>query len=430
MKGIHMASPIQEEFVRMYDDLPPVSLPYWLKQDELYRHLDKLPPALYKQEVAGFSYEGRPIRLLRAGSGDKTILLWSQMHGDEPTATRALLDLFVLLDKLSRHPDVSGILSELTLLFVPMLNPDGAERFKRRTAMGIDMNRDAVALRTPEARLLKSIRDAYGAAWGFNLHDQEMRYSAGVTGEPAAISLLAPAFDEEKEVNEVRGDALRLAAFLGGCVQQMIPGCAAKYDDTYEHRAFGDSMQRWNTRTVLIEAGYTPFDRTKEQIRKAIALSLLASFVGIADETLPVSDLYDRLPFNRRYFCEYIFRNAQIFINGVPSGTQDVGFYLRPAAEHAKNGLAYEIGLAELGDCSTFTSSYLLDASDARFRFFGADEWQSAAGRAWLPPVDEAVNCEISIGSGDKGTVTIQSGIASGDFDLFLKSRFRDVPHD
>ena len=61
-------------------------------------------------------------------------------------------------------PPVRGILSSLTLHFVPMLNPDGAERFQRRNAQGIDINRDALRLQTPEGRALKAVRDRAAAA--------------------------------------------------------------------------------------------------------------------------------------------------------------------------------------------------------------------------------------------------------------------------
>src|SRR5690606_38992762 len=99
-------------------------------------------------------------------------LLWSQMHGDEPTATMALMDIFRLLQSENRDFETAKALlkNELTLLFIPMLNPDGAQSFKRRNAMEVDLNRDALRQTNPEARILKSVRDEYEPLFGFNLH--------------------------------------------------------------------------------------------------------------------------------------------------------------------------------------------------------------------------------------------------------------------
>jgi hypothetical protein len=44
-------------------------------------------------EEVGRSVQGRPIHLVTLGTGPRKILLWSQMHGDEPSATPALVDL-------------------------------------------------------------------------------------------------------------------------------------------------------------------------------------------------------------------------------------------------------------------------------------------------------------------------------------------------
>ena len=68
------------------------------------------------------------------------------MHGDEPSATPALLDLADTL-LASDAPEHRAILEGLTLLMVPMLNPDGAERYARRNAQAIDINRDALTSR-------------------------------------------------------------------------------------------------------------------------------------------------------------------------------------------------------------------------------------------------------------------------------------------
>ena len=51
----------------------------------------------FKVEQVGSSVKGEPLNLICWGNGSESILLWSQMHGDEPTATMALMDLFNFL---------------------------------------------------------------------------------------------------------------------------------------------------------------------------------------------------------------------------------------------------------------------------------------------------------------------------------------------
>ena len=85
-----------------------------------------------------------------------------------------------------------------------MLNPDGAQRRQRRNAQGLDVNRDALQQQSPEGRLLKVLRDRLRPAIGFNLHNQSWRTSTGTPPRPAAISLLAVAYDEARSENEGR----------------------------------------------------------------------------------------------------------------------------------------------------------------------------------------------------------------------------------
>ena len=99
---------------------------------------------------------------------------------------------------------VRRILSRLTLHVVPMLNPDGAERFQRRNAQSIDINRDALRLQTPEGRALKALRDRLNPQVGFNLHNQSWRTSVGTPPKPASISLLSVAYDEARSENAGR----------------------------------------------------------------------------------------------------------------------------------------------------------------------------------------------------------------------------------
>src|SRR5262245_14111993 len=112
---------------------PPLSP--LLDHAELVRRLDglaKRSPDAFAIEKIGESIEGRSINYVRTGTGPIPVLLWSQMHGDESTATSALFDVFEYLQRRRQDPVVMRILSRLTLHVVPMLNPDGAERFERR----------------------------------------------------------------------------------------------------------------------------------------------------------------------------------------------------------------------------------------------------------------------------------------------------------
>src|SRR5690606_31835778 len=160
----------------------------------------------------GESVQGRAIYELEYGQGDKKVMLWSQMHGDEPTATMALFDLFNFLEgKDDDYQSIRDLLDKkLTLHFIPMLNPDGAERYTRRNAQEIDLNRDARATQTVEGALLRKRGTEVKPNYGFNLHDQNIYYNVPGTQNPVTISLLAPAYNQTREINDVRGGAMQI----------------------------------------------------------------------------------------------------------------------------------------------------------------------------------------------------------------------------
>ncbi|UJH89705.1 hypothetical protein LZ575_11585 [Antarcticibacterium sp. 1MA-6-2] len=137
-------------------------------------------PAFSLQEV-GRSIEGRELYLLSTGTGKTNIFLWSQMHGDESTATMALFDIFNFLRSEGFEEEKQELLKNVRLHFLPMVNPDGAERFERRNTLNIDLNRDALRLQSPESQTLKRVRDSIKPEFGFNLHDQSKYYNVGLT---------------------------------------------------------------------------------------------------------------------------------------------------------------------------------------------------------------------------------------------------------
>lgn len=312
----------------------------------------------------GESIQGRGINLVKWGEGPRTILLWSQMHGDEPTATMALMDIFRLLQ--SDQPEFdetrNRLHSELTLLFIPMLNPDGAQVFKRRNALEVDLNRDALRLTNPEARILKGVRDEYEPIFGFNLHDQSRYYGAGNQGDPVAIAFLAPAFNEEKDVNDVRLRAMQLIGAMNESLEPHIPGRIAKYDDTFEPRAFGDNIQKWGTSTILVESGGYPDDPEKQYLRKLNFLLLMESLTHIANDTytrFSEAD-YDAIPFNRSSGVhDFLVRNATVKMSGV-NYLVDLGW---------RNDR-----LIDIGDLSTTNAYDMFDADGYTIRMLGDSE--------------------------------------------------------
>ena len=304
----------------------------------------------------GKSAEGRTISLYTYGSGPTKILLWSQMHGDEPTATMALLDILGFFEQEPDNELVKTIRTRCTLLIIPMLNPDGAERFTRRTAQLIDMNRDAAALRTPEARILKEIQHKDRPQFGFNLHDQEPRLTVGPTKNVTAIALLAPAWNAMRTDNESRLRAKKVAAMFANAMQFLAPGHVARYNDTFEPRAFGDNVQLWGTSTVLVESGGWPHDRDKMFLRKLNYVGLLTSLRSIALKEYEAADIaaYESLEENSKNLYDIIVRGIELKASDEVSGIRvDVGINVEEVnQEPDRKRLMAKV--VDLGDLSTY----------------------------------------------------------------------------
>ncbi|PHN08296.1 M14 family metallopeptidase [Flavilitoribacter nigricans] len=284
-----------------------------IKHDEIERIVQQLD-APFRVSTAGSSYQGRNIYEVTYGEGPVKVMLWSQMHGNEPTATMAMMDIFRFL----QADDEFNLLrrqfrKKLTLVFVPMLNPDGAECYLRHNAQDLDLNRDAVNLESPEARLLKSLWEQHRPEWGFNLHDQNRYYAAGENPKPATISFLAPAYNHQKEVNTVRKRSMQLIGLLDQTLQPYIPGQVARYNDAFEPRAFGDNFQKWGTSTILIESGGLPGDPEKQEVRKLNFVALLTAFQAIVSEryrSVPLQT-YEAIPYNlKNAFVDLAIRNV------------------------------------------------------------------------------------------------------------------------
>jgi hypothetical protein len=313
----------------------------------------------------GASAEGRPILLLSAGSGAEKVLLWSQMHGDEPTATATLVDLFSHLVATRTEPATEQLLSRLTLLAIPMLNPDGAARNDRRNAQGIDINRDALRQQTPEGRFLKAVRDRFAPSAGFNLHNQSPYVSAGARGPQALLSVLAVSGAADEADGPPVARKKGLAAVMARAADALVPGRVGRYDAGYTERAFGDSMSRWGTPTVLLETGGWNGPGEEERLVRVNFVVLLSALHALArgEESLE-APAYEAIPLNSRgSLVDLLLRNVTVHGGrGLPPFAADVAV-VRPRAFAGDGQRLAASAIADLGDLGHLRGLEEVDAT-------------------------------------------------------------------
>jgi hypothetical protein len=226
-----------------------------VRHKDLQAYLEQLKKFGLKVDEVGRSNANREIYQVEFGKGPLRVFMWSQMHGDEPTATSALIDMLAYFQTHQDKAWVKDIADLMTIRAVPMLNPDGAEAYQRRNLQGIDINRDARDLQTPEARLLKKLRDDWSPVIGFNLHNQQSLTTVGRTGKQASISLLVVYGDAAKTSNDGQERNKRIASAMVQALQGFMPGHLGRYDDGYTSTAFGDNFSAWGTPVILVETG-------------------------------------------------------------------------------------------------------------------------------------------------------------------------------
>ncbi len=264
----------------------------------------------------GKTEEGRPIHEVKWGEGPIQVIAWSQMHGDEATATMALADIFLLL---SSTGELSTELRQklhqnITLCIIPRLNADGAERWQRETAIGIDMNRDATKQNSVEARLLSAWADEIKPSFAFNLHDQNRLYSVGNSPNQTHIAFLATTGDDAGTWTPSRLRAGQICQRMLHQIQPIIPGKIAKWTDEFESRAFGDTFSSRGYGLVLLESGGAGWDLEKQSLRKLNACLLLDAFCAIADGSYAAESIaeYEALPTNERAIVDIKITDAPL----------------------------------------------------------------------------------------------------------------------
>jgi hypothetical protein len=335
--------------------------PSQVKHADLKGYLRELEALGVRVSPVGKSLAGREISQLEFGRGPFRVLLWSQMHGDEPTATSALIDLFAYLQRNRATPWVRDLEQRVTLHAVPMLNPDGAELFQRRNLQSIDINRDARLLSTPEGQLLRKLRDEWAPHLGFNLHNQNTRTAVGSTGRQATISLLAVPYDQFGNDNERRILAKKVCAVIVEALSPFIYGQLARYDDSFNPRAFGDYISQAGTPVVLIETGGWE-GRSEMDLVQLNFIALASVMQKLSDGSIEKANpaVYDALRYNETgEIYDLIIRNATLVSRGLKDIDKPITYRADLGVNIDRSGLGGKrtarAQIADVGDLTIFT---------------------------------------------------------------------------
>ena len=287
----------------------------------------------YPFKEIGKSVNSRPIYGLQIGRGQQKVLLWSQMHGNESSTTRALLR-FLAEVKEGKH---THLLDSLCLYIIPQLNPDGAHAFTRLNAAQVDLNRDAQLRSQPESQVFDKVVSQFKPDYALNLHGQRTIFAAGKGGKPATLSFLAPAADSARTIPKQREEAMQLIASIKDDLKG-LEGAIGRYDDGFNNNCVGDRLMQMGIPTLLFEAGHYPDDYQRNTTSQWVFKALLACFQHIADQDFYSKSQadYEAIPPNSKDFVDILLSNAAVKFKGEIFKGQQLAIQYREEVKASK----------------------------------------------------------------------------------------------
>jgi len=326
-------------------------------------HCENIKPLLllhdksYQINQIGKSFLNKPIYHIILGNGPIKILIWTQMHGNEATATKVVFDLLNVFKNPNSPQKVKAILKFCTIKIIPILNPDGALAYTRVNAQQIDLNRDATTLMAPESKLLRHTLNEFQPDFCFNLHDQRNIYSVAQTKEPASISFLSPATEPSRKLTAERLKSMAIISSMFQAVKSDIPKNVSRYNDEFYPNATGDNFQKDGFCTILIEAGHFKDDYNREKVRYYYFKSLLTGLLSISTNTFATIDTYNDIPENDTNYLD-------IIINNVLLDSKNVSIGILYIEELKDNQLIRIPTIEKIGDLSTYGANTFIDAKN------------------------------------------------------------------
>jgi hypothetical protein len=164
---------------------------------------------------------------------------------------------------------------------------------------------------------------------------------------------------------------MQLISYLYQINQKYIPNHTGRYNDDFEPRAFGDNIQKWGTKLILIETGGFKNDPEKQLGRK-LNFVLIGSALEAIQKGLHKAiavEQYGQIPRNDRNLFDLKIEKVQKKVNG-SYYTVDLGYYIEKSDNVSnKDQVTYQVTLEDQGDLSTYAGYQSLNAEGLKILF-------------------------------------------------------------
>ncbi|WP_226526929.1 M14 family zinc carboxypeptidase [Metabacillus niabensis] len=301
---------IQTSILHTYDSLVEYLKTQDNKQDKM------------ELEVIGQTVKGRDIYMAKYISNPQnpTILFLTQQHGNEQLTTEGALEFIKHLGTNK----TKGVLDNVNILIIPMLNADGAmgdvnfsldnyladgdRHLTRYNANNVDLNREhdkAPSEMEPEARVLhENVFAKYNIDYMIDLHHQGTR--SETEGELVSGSILYPTNANVKP--EVLERSKKLGSVVYHTLENTGWGHIGKYNGgNGENIGRNGAAVRYDISTLLFEMrgmsdhyieSYALGQKSNGYLIKQTILTLDTTVRAIADGSIDTADtsFWDTLP--------------------------------------------------------------------------------------------------------------------------------------
>ena len=179
---------------------------------------------------AGLSGEGRELLYATVGHGPDVFWLQARIHGNELHSTEAALQVLRYLAS-SGGPEAERIRDALTVIVIPMYNPDGATANIRgsTTPLSIDLNRDWELFRQPESHAFYALWEQTHPRLALDLHHMGQSPVVQGTNELNTFQIGARSIDPSRMTAQQWLTNRQMAMISVDAVRRLGTGNVARY---------------------------------------------------------------------------------------------------------------------------------------------------------------------------------------------------------